>query len=321
MEITSSKAAPPPVDFSQVALPGALVSNAWPQARSTEGATLRAIEEVLTHYPLFEGFQTLDVPYPAERRAIGLLLAGRKRPHTYTLTRLLTEHQVNLSSLDPDNRRRAVAIATACFDDAAEAGAGIVGFISGPRPADPAQRPAALAALEDSLTQLATAAAAHHPNLELVIEPLDYEAHKRNTLGTTAEAVTICCRLAAKNLRLALCLDTSHLLLNEEDPVAAAGLARGFIPEFHFCNPVKDRASPLYGDQHPPFGAPGVVGVEEVATIMAGLHRAGYLTAAMRPRVYAEVLKPAHLDSLAVIGHCQDTLLSGWARTRQLLAS
>jgi sugar phosphate isomerase/epimerase len=294
-----------------------VVSNAWPQSRATEGATLRALEEVLARFPFFEAFQTVDVPFAAERRSIRQLLGGH--PHTYTLTRILAEQKLNLSSLDPENRGRAVATMIAHFDHAAEAGAGMVAVISGARPADRTQRAAALDALEDSLAQLCAAAADR--DLELLVEPLDYEAHKCQTLGTTEEALAICRRLAARNLRLSLCLDTAHLLLNGEDSVAAVEAARDFLAEFHFCNPVTDRASPLYGDQHPPFGPPGLLGTEEIAAILADLRRTGFLDSNTRPRIYCEVMKPAAMDSCAVIAHCQEALVSGWARARQLLNS
>lgn len=303
------------VPFEQVAQPGVVISNAWPHSRATEGATFRAIEEVLANFPFFEAFQTVDVPSAAERRAIRRLLGDQDRPHTYTLTRVLGEQKLNLSSLDRPNRQKAVDTVIAQFAHAEEVGARTVAVISGSRPADPAQRAEALRVLEDSLEQLA-ATIVRHRGLELLIEPLDYGAHKRNTLGSTGEAVAICRRLAAKNLRLALCLDTAHLILNEEDTVAAVASAREFITEFHFCNPVTDRTSALYGDQHPPFGAPGVVGFDEIAVIMAGLHRTGYLTANIRPRVYCEVMQSDPMSSLAVVSHCQEALRSGWSRSR-----
>ena len=59
-----------PLTLAEMAQPGAVISNAWPQSRSQEGATLRAIEQVLETFPLFEAFQTIDVPYAGERRAI-----------------------------------------------------------------------------------------------------------------------------------------------------------------------------------------------------------------------------------------------------------
>jgi len=299
--------------FTEVAQPGAVISNAWPQSRSTEGATLRAIEEVLTAHPFFEAFQTVDVPFPAERRQIRCLLGDRGRPHTYTLTRVLGEQKVSLSSLDLENRQRAVEIVKGQFDHAAEVGAATVAVISGPRPADPDLRIKALDALEDSLTQLASAIG-QYPGMELLIEPLDFEADKRNTLGSTSEAVAICRRLAARQLRLALCLDTAHLILNQENTVSAVAQARAFITEFHFCNPVTDRTSAAFGDRHIPFGPPGVVGIEQISHFMADLQRDGYLVAAVRPRVYCEVMQPPPMTSIEVIRHCEDSLLAAWAK-------
>ena len=272
---------------------------------------MRAIEEVLSKFPFFEAYQTVDVPYASERRAIRRLLGDQNRPHTYTLTRVLGEKNVSLSSLDGTNRRTAIETVIAQFGHAAESGATTVAVISGSRPSNPAERLPALLALEDSLAQLA-AAITQYPHLELLIEPLDYEAHKRNTLGSTQEAVGICQRLAAKNLRLALCLDTAHLILNDEDTVSAVASARDFITEFHFCNPVCDRTSPVFGDRHLPFGPPGLVGINEIAGFMSELARTGYLTPAVRPRVYCEVMQSGTMTSLEVVAHCQEALLTGW---------
>jgi sugar phosphate isomerase/epimerase len=301
------------LSFTQVAQPGVVISNAWPQSRGTEGATLRAIEEVLAAHPFFEAFQTVDIPYPAERRQIRHLLGDQGRPHTYTLTRVLGEQKLSLSSLDPINRQRAVDTVITQFDHAAEAGAKTVAVISGARPADPHQRTEALKALEESLSCLASVIT-RYAGMELLIEPLDYEADKCNTLGSTPEAVTICRRLAARQLRLVLCLDTAHLILNNEDTVSAVAQAREFITEFHFCNPVTNRSSTVYGDRHIPFGPPGVVGIEEITQFMAGLHRDGYLAPAVRPRVYCEVMQAAPMTPLDVVRHCEDSLLTAWAR-------
>jgi sugar phosphate isomerase/epimerase len=317
MKLATNGPVAPATQFANVAQPGVMISNAWPQSRTQEGATLRAIEEVLARFPFFEAFQTVDVPFAAERRAICRILRDAGHPHTYTLTRILAEQRLNLSSLDPQLRRRSCDTIIAKFEDAREAGASSVGLISGPRPADPAARDDALRALEDSLASLA-AAAAKLGGLELVLEPLDFDAHKRCTLGTTREAVAMCDRLSAAGLRVRLCLDVAHLILNQEDIIAAVSDARAHIVEFHFCNAVTDHAHPLFGDHHLFFGAPGVVGVGQIAEIMAGLGRIGYLDASIRPRVYCEVWKPDGTDSLAVVAHCEEYLNAGWHRTREL---
>lgn len=318
METSQSPRLRKDLPFSRVAQPGVIVSNAWPQSRRTEGATLRAVEEVLAHHPFFEVFQTVDVPLSSERRALRRLLGDQGRTHNYTLTRVLGERNVSLSSLDPTNRGHAITAVEEQFEHADEAGARLVTVISGPCPADPAQRQDALDALQDSMERLATAIA-RHPRLQLIIEPLDYASHKCNSLGTTDEAVALCRCLAEKNLRLGLCLDTAHLILNGEDSVAAVEAAREQIAEFHFCNCVTDRNQPLFGDRHLPFGPPGVVGPDEVAAMMAGLVRIGYLEEENRPRVYCEVLQPDDMESLAVVAHCEEILLTSWERAKSLL--
>jgi len=292
------------------AQPGVMISNAWPQSRETPGATARAIEEVLAHYPFFEAFQTVDVPDATERRAVRGLLGNRNIPHTYTLTRVLGERKLSLSSLDSGVRRHACETVVTQLDHAREIGATAVAVISGPRPAEPDRRAEALRVLEDSLEQVCAAAA----GMEILIEPLDYEAHKRNTLGTTLEAVALCRRLSDRQSSLSLCIDTAHLLLNGEEPMAALEQSRAHVTEFHFCNCVLERGHPLFGDRHLPFGSPGVVGVAEIATWMDRMVSSGYLNARRRPRIYCEVWKPDSMTSLAVVGHCRDTLEAAWER-------
>lgn len=320
MKLETNSSCEPPARFAALAQPGVMISNAWPQSRMTPGATRQAIEEVLARHPFFEAFQTVDIPTADERRAVRRLLGGAGRPHTYTLTRILAEQRLNLSSLDPEIRRRSCDAVRARLEEAREAGAGCVGLISGPRPEDPARRREALRALEESLATLALAAR-QFDGLELVLEPLDFEAHKRCTLGTTLEAVAICDRLAGAGLKVRLCLDVAHLILNGEDVISAVAQARAHLVEFHFCNAVTDRSHRLFGDHHLFFGPPGVVGFERIASLMAGLARLGYLGSAPRPRIYCEVWKPDETDSLAVVAHCQEALQTGWQQARSILAA
>jgi sugar phosphate isomerase/epimerase len=287
-----------------------MISNAWPESRRESGATLRAIEAVLQHYPIFEAFQTVDIPFAAERKAIARLLRAQGRPHTYTLTRVLAEQQLNLSSLDPGLRRRSCEVVAARLDDACEAGAQFVGLISGPCPSDANLRPVALQALGESLASLADAA--RQRDLKLILEPLDFAAHKRATLGTAVEAVALCDLLAAVGAGVALCLDVAHLTLNGEDIIGAVVASRAHLAEFHFCNAVVDPTHPLFGDRHLFFGPPGVIGPNEIAGLMSDLARIGFLTAAARPRVYCEVWKPGETDSLDVVRHCANALVTGW---------
>ncbi len=310
MEISQKPATRDPVET--VIRPGVMISNAWPQSRATPGATAAAITEVLARHPFFECYQTVDIPTAKERRRVRNLLQDQGHPQTYTLTRVLGERGLSLSSLDSANRAAACQAVVAALADAEEVGASSLCVISGPRPEDPNARPQALRALEDSLTQICSAARRRAPNLEILIEPLDRDAHKRNTLGSTAEAVTICHELAERGLELKLCLDTAHLVLNDESPIDAVLLARDYIAEFHFCNCCIQREHPLFGDRHLPFGAPGIVDEKKIGIWMLELHRHGFFSAPNRPRVFCEVWKLDDTESMAVVAHCEAALQRGW---------
>lgn len=308
-----------PPEFAEVATPGVIVSNAWPVSRETEGATARAIEAVLEHHPFFEAFQTVDIPFAAERRRVRELLGAAGRPHTYTLTRVFAENEANLSSLDQGERERAADLFIRCLDDASECGASTVCMVSGRRPEEPSARAEALRGFEETMARICRAARDH--DLLVEIEPLDHEAHKCGTLGTTDEAVAMCERLKSAGTRMGLCIDTAHLLLNGEDVVRSVAMARPHITEFHFCNPVTERGHPLFGDNHIPFGPPGVVDVDEIAGWMRQMTADGFLSPESRPPVFCEVWKPETMTSLEVVEACERMLRDAWEVARSASAS
>lgn len=170
------------------------------------------------------------------------------------------------------------------FDEARQAGAVAVMVGPGPAPAVEADRLRALGHLTDSMAALCAAA----PDLRVMIEPLDVHVHKKQTLGYTTEAVAMAQALADAPGRLALCLDTAHMTLNGEDLVASLELAAPYASTVHFCNCVTDPAEPLYGDHHPPLGAPGVLDVTAMGALMAAATRIGLFTPGRRCEVMLE---------------------------------
>ncbi len=306
----------PHPDFASVAVPGVMISNAWPQSRLENGATLEATRRVREQHPFFEAFQTVDIPYAEERRAFRKLIGDQGHPHTYTLTRVFAEGDLNLSSLDPDLRKKTWETVIKEMDHAAEAGAQSVTVVSGTQPDDPALRSKALEGLEESMEQICLAAS-HRGDMGVVIEPLDYFAHKKATLGSTGEAIEICRRLAGSDLQLVLCIDTAHLILNREDVVAAVEKARPYMVDFHFCNAVTNTDHPLFGDRHLPFGAPGEVDVAVISGIMAAFRQSGFLSPENRPRIFCEVMTLGETDPMATVAHCHDSLEQAWAKAAE----
>jgi len=75
--------------LSTVAKPGLMISQTWPTSREHEGDTLKAIEIAIAD-TFFEALQTVEIPYPAERKQVAQLISGRQIPLTYTLAECST---------------------------------------------------------------------------------------------------------------------------------------------------------------------------------------------------------------------------------------
>lgn len=297
--------------LSSVAKPGLMISQTWPNSREREGDTLQAIETALAEN-YFEALQTIAIPYPAERKQIAKIIAGQQMPLTYTLTRVLNENHLNLSDLNESNRKKSYETVITCLDDAFEAGATTVGIISGPAPANAALRPEALRKLADSMLRICSAAQAHHA-LKILIEPLDFAVHKKNALGTTEEAVTLCQWLNENGVELNLCLDTAHILLNQEEPLKTLALAQPYLLEYHYCNCVTDPSHPLFGDHHIPFGPPGRLDVAGIAAIMETSMKLGFFNPTLRPSIFCEVLKRSQDDSIELMRNCRTIMEQAWS--------
>ena len=298
-------------ELKDVTRPGLMISQTWPTTRETEGKTLEVIEKSLD-LGFFEAFQTVEIPYASERRAVAKLLPDM--PLTYCLARVLNEKKLNLADGDEANRKRSCDHLIRCLDDAREAGAGGVALISGPAPATEKERREGLARIQESLAAIAEAARTS-PEVKVIIEPLDVRAHKKNTLGYAHEAFAICRNLKKQGIAVGLCLDTAHQYLNGEDPIKTLEEGMEFAWEFHFCNCVTEPSHELFGDRHMPFGPPGILDAPAIGGLMAGAVEAGYFTPQKRPTIFCEVLKRPEDEPEQVIDHVKSYLLEGWAQS------
>jgi sugar phosphate isomerase/epimerase len=292
--------------LSDVVRPGLMTAHLAPDSRGREGETLRLLEAGMAA-DLFQAFMVLDCPYPAERRQIAAACAAEGATLTFCLVRALNEKGLNLSALDKSARQAAVDEVVARLDEARELEAARVQVISGPAPDDPALRGAALKHLGDSMAAICDAAG---PALTITIEPLDVGANKRQTLGYTSEAM----ELADALDNLALCLDTSHMLLNGENITEALEAAGDRLGEFHTCNCATDPASPFYGDLHTlPLGPPGRLTVDDAGDILAMGIEDGIFTPERRIGLFYEVTNETG-DVAAAIEHNCQTLLAIWEK-------
>ena len=118
-------------------------------------------------------------------------------------------------------------------------------------------------ALKESVRELAEFVG---NDIELGIEPCDRSMDVRQLIGPAMATYTFMQELDRKNV--VLTLDTAHIALTFEDPVAAVKLCKPFCDHVHIANCVLDPADPLFGDKHPLFSYPnGAINDEQAQTM------------------------------------------------------
>lgn len=290
--------------------PGIMISQIAPNTREREGETLRMLDHVLRE-KFFASVQTVEIPFRAERKAFADLIGDEGLAYTYCFARVLNENKWNLSDMNVSNREKSVAAMIDGLHEAKEAGAQSVALISGLRPGNAELRKEALEKLEMSLSDIIREAE-KLGGLKVVIEPLDYSAHKKFTLGTTREAVALCQALQSNGLPLYLCLDTAHMLLNGESLKQSMQLGAAYISEFHFCNPVVEPGHPWYGDRHLPFGSPGMLHEGDIGEIMKDALDVRFFDPERKISVMCEVLNRDGEDPLRLIAENRMRLEKAW---------
>lgn len=272
------------LSFQDVALPGAIVTQLFPNAHLSVGGVTRALETIAAE-EYFGASLIPPVSDAGERAAVAEFTAEVRLRPTYCLIPIMGDLGLSLSALDEGARAQAVDSVRRLADDAREAGAPRIMVGSGPAPASAADRQAALTALRTSFEELAPVVA---PDLTIVIEPLDVLIHKKQTLGYTSEAVEFSKAVAKTGDIMTLCLDTAHITLNDEDVDEAIAAGEPYSSVLHFCNAIQVQGHPMYGDHHPALGAPGYLDVPEIARIMVGAVRSGLLAEGRNTEVCVE---------------------------------
>lgn len=286
-------------------IPGIMISQTFPNARLQSGRTLDALHECLKR-EFFRAVHLPDISERNERVSIRRELEYSDIGAIYCITRALNESGLNLSHPESGVRGQAVLLAQRQLEYAKEAGARAVDLVSGMRPENISDRPEALRCLEESLFEICSYESGQKLGVRVGIEALDFDFHKKNTLGTTDEAVAICKRLRADGEQLWLCLDTAHLALNGEPIPQAIEAAANYTDEFHLCNCCTEKDSPYGGDYHIPPGEPGVFDTDDYSRFARILQSK---TDRDIP-VFCEILKADDISEIRQLDLCESVLRS-----------
>ena len=299
-------------ELYELATPTCMISQYWPTSREKEGDTLAALQWVLEDQ-FFQAFQTVEVPYAAERKAIAELLAPDNLYLDYCVARVLNDQQGNLSSLDEEQRSRSVQIVIQQLADAREIG----GF----RPVAGARQTARRMVVERAGARGTPAVYdRNYPLRHRALSRHPYPARAPRREGAQETLLWLYTRCATvdggpSGARASPVhhVDTAHCWLNEEDPVAMLQAVPKVL-EFHFCNCVTDPDSELYGDHHMPLGEPGRMTHATMARMIAQLKETGFLNKQDKPYLLFEVIKPPAVDSQTHLRHCQQFFIDALAQ-------
>ena len=242
---------------------------------------LSTLQKILDD-PYFANVEITHIKSARLRKKIAEAIKKSKKEATFGCqpVQIINEEHIiapsDISSIDENERRKAVARILDLLEEAGELGCNRLALYSGQ---DPAQlngphtesrqtqlREMGKRQLTQSLNEICKAAA--KKNIQVLLEPFDRRANatgekafKMCLIGPTPEAIQIAeeVRRDMGNANFALMLDLSHHVIMGECPNAIRQASQ-YIGFFHVANAVLNRNNPegmpRYGDAHPKFGVP-----------------------------------------------------------------
>ena len=278
------------------------------------------IVETLTRIAEDDFFTAVEVGWMRDPRvrneARKLMEEAHLAAYYATQPSMLTQ-KLNLNSLDPAERRRALGQVKNCIDEAYDLGAQAVRLIAGKDPG-PEKRPEAMKLLADSLHQLCEYAR-QEGDIPLTLKIFDRDVDKENLIGPFADALVVAREIAGEHPNFGLLADLSHFPLLREKPEEAIPLIKDYLVHAHIGNCImRDRRHPAYGDLQPRFGiAGGEIDTRDVAHYFAVLWDNGFFHQKEMPVISAEV-RPllAGESEQVIIANAKRVIREAWAQFR-----
>lgn len=289
---------------------------AFPNARSEE-EVLSTIKRIVED----DFFGAIEVSNLSDEMAekVGKILRPSHMDVIYAGQPPLLAQGLSLCSSDEEERKKAVELCKKNIDRAYLVGASILAVQSGRDPGE-GKREEARAKLLESLRELCAYAQekAEENIVSISLENFDRDIDKRFLVGPSEEAGKIAEKIKGEFSNFGLTLDLSHLPLLGEKPHEALIAVSDYLIHTHIGNCVLKKDSPLYGDNHPPFGIrDGEIDVEELRSFLEALIYIGYLRRSLPTRlpVISFEIKPlpGQIPEVVIAG-AKRTFSEAWAK-------
>ena len=299
--------------------PGIILSESHFPYLNTTGIIIEAIQRIAEE-GFYKKVEIADISDKAERKQIRDIVYSNNIDVTQWMSFVLlyaAEQELNLSSTDEALRKKTVSVIKDHIGPAVECGASFFALLGGADPG-PHLRTSATEQLCQSLCEICEAAQSY--SLDVILEPLDREAHKNHLIGPTNEAVALIKNVRRAFDNIGLCWDSSHVALCGEDIFQSLTEAAPYIKQIHLANPVLNAEINSFTDNHIPIGPPGYLTIEKIAEFYKRAIDLGLLVE-HKLSVALEVRTPKDDDPWDTIAECTRQFQQSWSLYEEKWAS
>jgi sugar phosphate isomerase/epimerase len=191
---------------------------------------------------------------------------------TLWLTGDMGRQELSLSSLDATKLEASIAYLIELLDIASDQDCQHIGLASGPLE-DSRQKGRQIQNFAQSIDKIADYITQKNYKFDLLVEPLDEFAHKKNTVGKLSSIEAFIDQLNVDFSKFNLCFDTAHSALNEDDLAESVEKMAPYVSRIHFADAVLDKTSKEYGDNHREFDQLGIMNMDYAEQILRFFER------------------------------------------------
>ncbi len=257
---------------NKIFIPALMVSELYFPYCDKKGIVADAVEKAVEE-GFYGGVELPAVEDAGDRKRIRNLASASGLRVTQWLSPFTVKNGLDIASTDSGLRARTIALVKEMLPPAAECGAVNIGFVTGRDPgAD--QRKKAAECLVESLCEICEAASAVG-NINILLEPLDREVHKKGLIGPIDEAVEVIAKVKKSYGNIGISWDTAHAALCGEELEKSLEKSMEHLIQIHLANAILEKNSEFYGDYHLQLGAPGFLNYERILALFEASKKFG----------------------------------------------
>ncbi len=285
--------------------PSILLCETFYPIRYKPGIMLDAVKKIMD-INFYRSVEIDVIEDEKERKSLSEIFFENNIMVTQWVSTVLAEKKLDLSSIDPDTRKKSVNVLKKYIYHAAECGVTNFAVLSGEDPGEQ-NRKIASEAFFLSLCELSEAIK-EYKSMRIIFEALDRGANKNRLIGPTSEALEILKRVRELYPAASLCWDSAHFALCGENIFESLNKMKGYISQIHLSNAVLDRENSLFGDRHMKIGEPGFLNYNTIAEIIKEIVKKDIFNG-HKPYIAVEVRTGEDENPWNVELFCRDTII------------